>query len=256
MFKTLRRFLAYFIDMLVVLIIVQAIASLPINKDLNKYTKAYNKYLDSFNTYSNFVIDLNEYYKDKKLDSDEYEDLVGDNSTYEEVVDKYYKDGKLSSKNYDKLVKEVDSKYLKEYRVDYYKVDKYSRLFNGVYFVVIILYFVGFNALTNGATLGKKLARLRIVNSKDNNKRVSILSYVIRCVMLYQPLYYLFKTIFVSILDVSIYSDVSSVIYNIHLYLLLAILTFIAVRLDGKGLHDILAGTEVVSVNKSLKNME
>lgn len=256
MFKMIRRFLAYFIDMLVVLIIVQAIASLPINKDLNKYNKAYDKYFDSFNNYSNFVVDLNKYYKDKKLDNDEYEDLIEDNLEFEEVVDKYYKNGKLNVKNYDKLIKEVDDEYLKVYKVDYYKVDKYSRLFNGVYFVVIILYFVGFNVITNGATLGKKLARLRIVNSKDNNEKVSVLSYFIRCVMLYQPLYYLFKTIFVSILDVSIYSDVSSIIYNFHLYLLLTIITFVIVRLDGKGLHDILAGTEVININKKIKNIE
>ena len=256
MFKTFRRLLAYFIDMVVVLIIVQAISSLPINKDMDKYTKAYDKYSDSFNTYSNFVIDLTEYYKDKKIDDDEYEDLIKNNLEFEDVVDIYYKNGKLSSKNYDKLVKEVDEEYTKVYKVDYYKVDKYSRLFNGDYFIVIVLYFVGFNVITNGATLGKKLARLRIVNSKERNDKVSILSYVIRCIMVYQPLYYLFKTIFVSILDVSIYSDVSSVIYNIHLYLLVVIVTFIVVRLDGKGLHDILVGTEVVSVNKSLKNME
>ena len=47
MFNLFKRFIAYFIDMMVVLIIVQTIASIPVlNKQLDKYNDIYNNYLE------------------------------------------------------------------------------------------------------------------------------------------------------------------------------------------------------------------
>ena len=109
-----------------------------------------------------------------------------------------------------------------------------------------MLYFVGFNVLTKGATLGKKLFRLRIVNNKNSNEDVSVLSYLLRALMLYQPIYYLARVVCVSFLGNGNYYDVINVIYSIHSYLEFAILTFVIVRLDGRGLHDILAGTRLI----------
>ena len=45
MFRLLKRFFAYFIDMMVVLIIVQTITNIPfVNRDLDKYNDVYNNY--------------------------------------------------------------------------------------------------------------------------------------------------------------------------------------------------------------------
>ena len=252
MFKIFRRLLAYFIDMMVVLIIVQTISGIPfINKDLDKYNEVYDEYVEYFEEYGNFLVDLKDYYEDEELSNEEYDKLVSDNSSYKELVDKYYKDNKLSSKNYDKLISELDDIYLKDYKDIYYKIDKYSRFFNICYVVVTILYFVGFNIITNGVTLGKKLIKLRIVNSSDSNSKVSIVSYLLRCIMLYQVIYYLFKGVFVNVLGISNYYTVSNIIYDIHHYLTFIILTFVIVRNDGKGLHDIVCGTKVIEVDRN-----
>lgn len=252
MFKLFRRFIAYFIDMLVVLIIVQTVSGIPfLNKNLDKYTETYDDYIVLASEYSNFKVDLDEAYDNKKLSSKEYEKLVEDNPKYKEMLDNYYKDGKLSSKNYDKLVSELEEEYLNEYEKTYYELDKYSVFFNVCYIVVTILYFVGFNMITDGVTLGKKLVRLKIVNNKDRDSKVSIISYLIRCVMLYQPIYYLVKVIFVNILSVGNYYNFASIVYDIHSYLLFIILIFISVRLDGRGLHDIAANTKVIGFDRN-----
>ena len=54
-------------------------------------------------------------------------------------------------------------------------------------------YFIAFNKYTNGQTLGKKVMRLKIVNSKDIDAKVPIWSYLVRAIILYQPIYYLVK---------------------------------------------------------------
>lgn len=249
MLKLLRRFFAYFIDMMVILIIVQTITSIPfINRQINKYEDVYNNYLENTNQYTSFRLDLVESFDDKELTKKEYQELVKDNANYEELLNKYYKDDKLSKKNYDKLLKEIDNTYMKEYKSIYYKLDKYSIVNNISYLVVTLLYFVGFNIITGGVTLGKKLARLKIINNKDSNKKVSTISYLIRFIMLYQPIYYLVRLVGIKLLNIGNYYDIVNIVYSIHSYLEFMILALVIVRLDGRGLHDLASGTKVVSV--------
>lgn len=252
MFKIFKRAVAYFIDMMVVLIVVQTIVSIPfINRDIDSYNEVYNNYLDSIEEYSNFRVDLVSYFDDNELDSEEYESLIKDNKSYEKVLNKYYKDNKLTKKNYEKLLKNVDNEYEKEYKKIYYNLDKYSIIYNISYLVVVFLYFVGFNMVTKGVTLGKKLTRLKIVNNKDSKREVSLLSYVIRTIILYQPIYYLSKLVFVNFLGIGSYYDVINVVYSFHTYLEFAILTFMIIRLDGRGLHDILSNTKVIVLDRN-----
>ena len=59
MFRLLKRCLAYFIDMMVVLIIVQTITNISfINKNLDKYNEVYNDYLETTTEYTSFRLDL------------------------------------------------------------------------------------------------------------------------------------------------------------------------------------------------------
>lgn len=252
MFKLLRRGLAYFIDMMVVLFIVQTISGIGfINKNLDNYNKTMDKYMEEFGDYSEFIGDITEYYEDKKITSEEYEELVEENSLYKELVDKYYNDGELTSKNYNKLVDEANDIYMESTSKIYKKIDKYSIVYNITYIIVTLLYFVLFNIITGGATLGKKLVRLKIVNNKDRDKKVNVGSYIIRWVMLYQVVYYLFKIIFVYFLSTNSYFEVANVVYDIHSYLTMAILVFVMVRMDNRGLHDMLSNTIVVNVDKN-----
>lgn len=252
MFKLLRRGLAYFIDMMVVLFIVQTISGIGfINKNLDNYNKTMDKYMEEFGDYSEFIGDITEYYEDKKITSEEYEELVEENSLYKELVDKYYNDGELTSKNYNKLVDEANDIYMESTSKIYKKIDKYSIVYNITYIIVTLLYFVLFNIITKGATLGKKLVRLKIVNNKDRDKKVNVGSYIIRWVMLYQVVYYLFKIIFVYFLSTNSYFNVANVVYDIHSYLIMAILVFVMVRMDNRGLHDMLSNTIVVNVDKN-----
>ena len=174
MSKIFKRVLAYLIDMFVVLIIVQSISGIPlINKNLDKYTKVYDEYLNSYTEYSKVILDLNKYYEDKKIDKKEYKKLLKEYPNQEKILNKYYKDEKITSKNYNNLVDEINDNYLKKYKNNYYKLDKYSIFYNTCYVIVTLLYFILFNVITNGATLGKKILKLKIVNNKDNNEKIT-----------------------------------------------------------------------------------
>lgn len=251
--KLFKRFIAYFIDMLVVTLIVQSLSGIPqINRQLDDYNKYQNDYLETYSELALFKLDLNKYYKDdEELTSKEYDSLVKDHEGYVDVLNKYYIDNKLVKDNYDKLNKEIDNNYQKEYKDIYYKMEENSVVQFIIYLLVVFLYFVGFNKYTNGQTLGKKLTRLKIVNSNDENKDVPWWSYVVRILLLYQPIYYIVRLVCISFMNSNMYYDVTSMLFNIQGYLELIIISMIIIRIDGRWLHDILARTRVAMYDRN-----
>ena len=254
--KIFKRFLAYLIDLFIVSIISSCIMVIPfINVNRDDYNKNYKKYNELYNNYNKFSQDLADYYDDNKLDNDEYEKLISDNKDYSNIVSKYYKDGKLSEKNYNKLSDDVNEVFEDKYKSIYYKLSKYSVIGNIVQVIAIFAYFVGINLLTKGQTVGKKIMKLKIVSNKDSSSKVSALSYFIRTLVLYNPIYYLALTVGVYVFSSNDFYNWALIWSNIKNYLDIIIIIMIVIRLDGRGLHDLLAGTRVIVLDE-VNNVE
>ena len=169
---------------------------------------------------------------------------------YKVFIEEFYQDKEISKKEYNTIHKNIDKYYQENYQKVYYQVEKNSLVYFIVYLITTMAYFIGFNYLTGGQTLGKKLLRLKIVNNKDENKKVAIWSYFVRYLILYQPIYYLVKLVGVLSLGSGDYYQVTSIVYEIQYYLEFIIILTIMMRADGRGLHDLLAQTRVVAYNK------
>lgn len=249
--KLFKRFIAYSIDMLVILIITQSISGIPtINKQLNDYNKYSNKYLTNYKEYSDLKVNLNKYFEDKKITDEEYNSLIKEENNYTNIFKDNYKE-ELSNEDYDKINKKIDKLYNNTYKEIYYKMEKNSIIYNVIYLVVVILYFVGFNKYTNGQTLGKKLMRLKVVNNNDSNKDVPVWSYIVRLIILYQPILYITKLIGVSLMDKSMYYTVTNYAYTFQSYLEMIVIATMSIRIDGRGLQDMLAKTRVVLYDRN-----
>lgn len=120
-----------------------------------------------------------------------------------------------------------------------------------IYLVAVILYFVGFNKYTSGQTLGKKLMRLKIVNNNNPDKVVPVWSYIVRLIILYQPILYITKLIGVSFMDSSMYYTVTNYVYKFQSYLEMIVIAMVSIRLDGRGPQDILAKTRVALYDRN-----
>ncbi|MBQ8681946.1 MAG: RDD family protein [Bacilli bacterium] len=250
--KLFKRFVAYAIDMMVIVLIAQSLSGVPvINKQLDKYNKYYDNYVELYKTYSAFKIDLTNDFEDKELTEEEYNSLIEEHKSYEEILKEKYEDKKLTEKEYKKLNTKVDDEYNEEYKKIYYKIEQNSIAYFVIYLIATLLYFIGFNKYTNGQTLGKKVMRLKIVNSKDESSPVPVWSYLVRTIILYQPIYYIVKLIGVTLMDIDMYYTVTSVFYNIQYYLEILIIIMIMMRLDGRGPHDLLAQTRVIMLDKN-----
>lgn len=251
MAKLFKRFLAYMIDMMVIILITQSLSGIPmINKQLDTYNEYYDKYLGLFESYGTFKTDLVNDFKDKELSEKEYQSLIKEHEDYQDILTEYYEDEKLTDKEYDKIIKRIDKEYQKEYEKIYFKIEKNSIAYFIVYLITTLVYFIGFNKLTGGQTLGKKLTRLKIVSSKEGQD-VHVWSYLVRTIILYQPIYYLVRLIGNGTLDMNDYYAVTSIFSNIQYYLEIIIFITIMLRIDGRGIHDLLARTKVILIDKN-----
>ena len=251
MSKKWKRVIAYLIDIFIITLLVQNLSSLNI---LNPQIKNYQKYMKSYQeksmNYTRFIMQLHNDYEDKELTEKEYHNLIEKYPSYELILTKYYKDNKLEEKNYEKLTKEVTNEYKNESSELYYKIEKNSLAEMILYLVLTLFYFIGFNIITNGQTLGKKLMRLQIVNTNDG-ENVSWQNYLIRYLLMYEVLFYLTRLICIITLKKSQYIPITNTANYIQSILDFAIFTMILMRKDGRGLHEILSKTKVKMYNKN-----
>ena len=242
--RLFRRFVAYMIDMLVVLIISQSLSGLPfINKELEEYKKYTLEY---YNTYEEYAY-LKSYLSDeeeKELVEEDYNKMLEETPLYKEVVDDIYnKNNKEDTKS------KLDTLYEEKAKEAFYNLEKKSTVNNIIYLVTVILYFIFFNLYTEGQTLGKKMIRLKIVNNKDDGK-VKWWQYLVRCLILYQPIYYLVRLVCIYFLATNSYFEVVNIVYSIQGYLEMLIIALMVFRIDNRGPQDLLASTRVMMYDR------
>lgn len=246
--KFLQRVIAYVVDILVVSVFATCLSNIGfINVQLKDYNEVYNAYTKDNKEYTEFVKEFKKAYKDKKIEEKEIEKLEKDHKNYYGLVEKKYEDKEISEKEYDGILEEAEDKYEILYKDYYYKTKKYSVVTNIIYVVVILLYFVGFQAFT-GQTLGKKIMKLKVSSVKGKNK-VTPVQYLIRALILYNTIFYLIDVIVVLAVSKENCYNVLYVFGLLQNVIEWIILFMIAMNQDGRGLHDYLAGTVVVDVN-------
>lgn len=171
--------------------------------------------------------------------------FLPENIQYEESLKKI-SDAQIKYINKEIEREEFDNIYNEEN----YKINKsnYSRLIIEV--GVIILYYVVLTYLWNGLTLGKKMMKIRIID-KDS-KSLSINRLFIRCLYIDFGLQKTILLVLIFILSKEKYITYSSTIDSVFSFLYLASITIMLFREDGRGLHDILCNTKVISEKENI----
>jgi len=158
---------------------------------------------------------------------------------YVEVTDKY---NEILSDYYDK---EIDTDKLnEEVNKISYEMNKSGYVYLIGDIVVIILYFGVFNYVYKGQTLGKKLMNIQIISNKDKPLRIS--NYIIRCIILNGIIMDIITLIAICF-SKNTYYDIYRIGSNINMMFQIIIFLSIMLNISGRGLHDIIAGTKVIS---------
>ena len=119
---------------------------------------------------------------------------------------------------------------------------------------VSLVYYVILCYFCNGITLGKYLFKLQIVSSKD--KKLNIGNYLLRGLLVNSILSYIINAVLVLTLNKEGFLSIYNVSSNVLTIFLLASLITMMYRQDGRGLHDMISGTVVISTKASKDKKE
>lgn len=194
----LKRLLAYIIDILLVGFVASALANIDV---LNPYL---DKYLESYETFSEKLTSINE----------------------ENVMDMFSSD---------------------EFINQYQDTLKYSAYSTGISLVCYILYFVGFQKWNKNQTVGKRLMNLKVVN-KNKKDDVKGWQYVVRTLIVYNLFFNCLNVCLALCLNTKLFFTLSMIVSIIGYVITYVGYGMILFRKNGRGLHDLISGTEVVEV--------
>lgn len=110
--------------------------------------------------------------------------------------------------------------------------------------VVFIGYYVIFAYFNKGQTLGKKICKIKVVNI-DGNKP-SIWNMLIRSLFIYGIITSLYSVISINFLNMKDFNYSVSVVSVFESMILIICTLMMLYKKDGRGLHDIIAKTNVI----------
>ena len=119
---------------------------------------------------------------------------------------------------------------------------------------VALVYYVILCYFCHGITLGKYLFKMKISSSKD--KELNIGHYLLRALFVNLILSNLMSVLLVSILEKDSFITIYPTVSNTLTIFMLATVIFMMYRHDGKGLHDMISGTVVISTKETKNKKE
>lgn len=168
--------------------------------------------------------------------------LIPENKNYDAYVKEY------EQIQTDVIEKKIDTKEYFNKAIDIvYDIDYSNCMSMIIEIVVIILYFVVFQYYNNGQTLGKKIMKLRVISNNGDSLSLNQVAY--RALIINSVLINMLIVAALLFLGRNYYYYASLLLQIISEVIVIVTLIMIMFRKDGRGLHDIIAGTKVVQEN-------
>ena len=143
------------------------------------------------------------------------------------------------------------SEYLEKSKDVVYEIDKIAVPSTLIKVVLYIGYFVVFQAYNKGQTLGKKLMKIKVINTKKDeltgSNKVTVNQIAIRSIIINSIAINLLMVGSVLFMGKDSYYYASLSIQGLSFLIIVVSLLMIFFRKDGKGLHDVAANTKVVA---------
>lgn len=162
-----------------------------------------------------------------------YDEYLEASKEYNAVAEQYYSK-EITAKEFSEQINDLS-----------YELNSTGYVYTIGNIIIIFLYFGIFVYFTKGQTLGKRIMGIKIVSNKG--KDLKIYNYFIRAFILNGVILNLCTLIAICFKE-STYLKIYSAASNFDLILMIILFLMILFWKDGRGLHDILAGTKVIDV--------
>ena len=164
-----------------------------------------------------------------------------------------------STSNTQKLMSELENKllektiteeqFIEEYQVLLYDYQKENVLQSGISVALTIAYYVVFQYMNKGQSIGKKLLNIKVVD-KDTKKPISILKGLLRSFIFLSILSGTLSIILLHILNKNSYFVSYSILISLEVIFTIISMMFVLYKKDSRALHDIMANTIVLKDRK------
>ena len=162
-----------------------------------------------------------------------YDEYLEASKEYNAVAEQYYSK-EITAKEFSEQINDLS-----------YELNSTGYVYTIGNIIIIFLYFGVFVYFTKGQTLGKRIMGIKIVSNKG--KDLKIYNYFIRAFILNGVILNLCTLIAICFKE-STYLKIYSAASNFDLILMIILFLMILFWKNGRGLHDILAGTKVIDV--------
>ena len=125
-----------------------------------------------------------------------------------------------------------------------YENQKNTMIPTGVSLVLTIGYFIVFQSMNKGQTIGKKLLHLRVVD-KETGKNPTIVKFLIRSLIVLGILSTTINLLVINLFSKKTYIPCYYIVSIIEIVVVLISVALIIFK-DGRGLHDKMANTKVI----------
>ena len=161
--------------------------------------------------------------------------------------------------NAKKMMEELDNKllnaeitnqeYLSEYQELLYDYQKETVLQTGISLALTIAYYVIFQYMNKGQTIGKKLLGIKVVN-KDTKEPISILKGLLRSLLICSIVSTTVGILAIYIVGKTHYFAAYGSFLIMEMLFLLVTIMFVLYKKDGRGLHDLMASSIVIKESR------
>lgn len=254
--KIIYRFLSYAIDIIIVSIIILAISMIDfINPYAKNVSDTYTKYYEVNNKISSFDKELDKFLEDSVISDKEYDIIGSKYYMYINVFDNIKLNEDLKNKDIEKLREEIKEKNAELVNYYGYKINKYNTPQVIISLVVYILYFGVMQYFMNGQTIGKRIFRLKVVNNKNIKKKVGLMNYLIRSILITEIIFSVLDIIFLFSLNMNSYISSSYYVSQGKNFYEMIFMLCMVLRDDQRSIHDFILNTRVIRYDKSNKEI-
>ena len=136
-------------------------------------------------------------------------------------------------------------KYIEEYKEILYNHNIENTIETTISLLLTIGYFVVFQYMNNGQTIGKRLLKIRVVDN-SNDKSPTIIKGLVRSVIIFNITSSFLSSILIKYMSKSSYISSYITITEIEYLIVTISLLLIIFRKDHRGIHDLIANTKVI----------
>ena len=249
--KYLLRVGAFCLDMLIVYIIASIICLIPfINPNVDKIDENQKALQQEYELAKDLSEKTENYIKDNKINQFEYKEILDQFPTYYELFKDVVIDEELKDEFKDNIKNNINEKYTGIYNDYTYTINKMSLIQTVVTIITCLLYFGVLSFINHGQTLAKKLLRLKVVNTRDEEKDIPLWKYLIRAFLICETIFTITNLIMINVMPKNAFINVSYWVKQTQFLYELAFLICLVLREDQRSIHDLLLGTSVILLDK------